>query len=505
MTAERAGASAGASSFRDGALGHDGGLAFPGTGVRPEVREATGPRLSVARRYRSIGIGQAASDAACIALALVLAAPRIGALTLDSPPLWMDAKLLLACAAWVLIFHACGLYSPQHLSAPDEFRRAIGASSAGMILVVFITASSTQPFSRWGAALTWAIALGLELVTRRAWRWHQGRLKADGRLEFATVVVGGGNESIRLIGELTEVGSGFAPIGCVRFDETPTQGSTHHILGDAENLEAIVRDYGVECLFVASTEVNAAQVGKITQLGRQEGLEIRLSANAPQILTSRLALQPIGSVMALSVKPARLSQWQSALKRMFDIVVGSASLLIALPFAIPIAVAIKLTSRGPVLFRQERATKGGRPFSMCKFRTMVVDGDEVLADLAIDPSEPFFKMASDPRLTKVGRIIRSFSLDEIPQLLNVIRGDMSLVGPRPLPMDQVTANWEMLSPRLEVPAGVTGWWQVNGRSDLDPQEAIQLDLFYIENWSLSLDVYILLKTAGAVLFRRGAV
>jgi lipopolysaccharide/colanic/teichoic acid biosynthesis glycosyltransferase len=164
-----------------------------------------------------------------------------------------------------------------------------------------------------------------------------------------------------------------------------------------------------------------------------------------------------------------------------------------------IAVAIRLDSRGPVFFHQERVTKDGRIFRMHKFRSMRTD-----VDAALDTTRPFFKLQSDPRLTRVGAFLRRFSLDELPQFWNVITGEMSIVGPRPLPADQVAANPELLSPRHVVSAGVTGWWQTNGRSGVTPEEALRLDLFYIENWSLTLDMYVVLKTFGAVVGRQGA-
>jgi lipopolysaccharide/colanic/teichoic acid biosynthesis glycosyltransferase len=144
-------------------------------------------------------------------------------------------------------------------------------------------------------------------------------------------------------------------------------------------------------------------------------------------------------------------------------------------------------------------TKDGRVFRMHKFRTMRTD-----VNVSVDTTTPFFKLQSDPRLTRVGKFLRRFSLDELPQLWNVIAGEMSLVGPRPLPADQVAANLDLLRPRHTVPAGVTGWWQINGRSRLTPEEALQLDLFYIENWSPTLDLYVLLKTFNAVIGRQGA-
>ena len=168
------------------------------------------------------------------------------------------------------------------------------------------------------------------------------------------------------------------------------------------------------------------------------------------------------------------------------------------------AVAVRLTSPGPAIYRQARVTRGGRVFTMYKFRTMVTGDEPDPAALPIDPAVPYFKLREDPRVSRIGRLLRSLSIDELPQLVNVIRGDMSLVGPRPLWVAQVAGNLDILAARHEVRAGITGWWQVNGRSDLPPDEAFRLDAAYVENWSLSLDLYILTRTIGAVISRRGA-
>jgi lipopolysaccharide/colanic/teichoic acid biosynthesis glycosyltransferase len=208
--------------------------------------------------------------------------------------------------------------------------------------------------------------------------------------------------------------------------------------------------------------------------------------------------------MALTLKPVQLTGRQRALKRSFDLLVGSIVLALAFPFMAIVALAIPLSSRGPVLFRQRRVTRDGRPFTIYKFRTMVEDPEEALDGAVIDLSKPFFKLKDDPRLTRVGRLLRIFSLDELPQLWNVILGDMSLVGPRPLPVEQVAAHADFLAPRHEVQSGITGWWQISGRSELGSAEALRMDLFYIDNWSLGLDAYILLRTMGAVFSRKGA-
>jgi lipopolysaccharide/colanic/teichoic acid biosynthesis glycosyltransferase len=217
------------------------------------------------------------------------------------------------------------------------------------------------------------------------------------------------------------------------------------------------------------------------------------------VLSSRLVLQQVGSVIALSMRPVRLTGTQAVAKRAFDLVMGSLLLLCSLPFWLVAAVAIRMSSPGPVLFHQERVTRGGRTFWMHKFRTMRQD-----MPTGVDTTVPFFKLDQDPRITRVGHLLRKWSLDELPQLWNVVRGEMSLVGPRPLPAEQVAANLELLGPRHEVKAGMTGWWQINGRSDVAPTQAVRLDAFYIENWSLAFDFYIILKTISTVLERKGA-
>jgi lipopolysaccharide/colanic/teichoic acid biosynthesis glycosyltransferase len=206
----------------------------------------------------------------------------------------------------------------------------------------------------------------------------------------------------------------------------------------------------------------------------------------------------------VAVRQARLTGTQAAMKRASDITIAGIGLVISLPIQLIVGLLVALTSPGPVLFRQDRVTRGNKRFTVYKFRTMDRDADKIMDEREIDRTKPFFKGGEEPPVTPVGRVLRKLSLDELPQLWNVVRGDMSLVGPRPLTAEQVHANPEMLGPRHEVRAGLTGWWQVNGRSDVSAEEAIKQDLFYIENWSLLLDLYIMLRTVWVVLGRKGA-
>jgi exopolysaccharide biosynthesis polyprenyl glycosylphosphotransferase len=468
-----------------------GAAAHPnGHGLRPHAGDAL-------RRYRAISMGLAVTDAACLVAALI--AIYQVRYSMRPMPVRELAVVVVAPLLWVAAFRAFNLYAPQHLSPSDEFRGIIGAASLGIVLVVMAGYWSKSAFPRAWLGLSWLLVLLLEIATRRAWEAYRLRLKRDGRLAFRTLIVGTKGEATRLAETLKDPTSGFTPIGYVGTIDPSVLANGLAVVGDIGDLRRLVREHDADCFFVASTSVSAEDILQVTQVARQEGTEVRVSANLSQTLTSRLTLQKVGGAITLSIRPVRLTGTQIAMKRAFDLVMALAALAVTLPIWAAIAVAIRLSSPGPVFFRQERVSKGGRTFQMHKFRTMTVD-----ADCPVESSAPFFKLQSDPRLTPVGRVLRRLSLDELPQFWNVLKGEMSLVGPRPLPADQVAANLELLSPRHEVPAGVTGWWQINGRSGVTPEEAIHLDQFYIENWSLPLDLYIVLKTFGAVLGRKGA-
>ena len=463
----------------------------------PILEEPGGGTL---RRYHRISVGLAASDAACVIAALV--SSYYLRYSGRPMPAGEIAVIVLTPVLWVAVFQAFDLYATQHLAAPEEFRRIIGGTSAGIVLLALSSYWSNSSLSRTWVGLTWVMALTLELVTRRCWRAWQWRLQLDGRLALRTVVVGTSAEARRLVEILRTPGSGFLPLGYARALDVPfaaESASSLPVLGGIDDLDRMVQEQRADCLFVASTGITIAQMSRVSQTARRAGIEVRVLANLPQTLTSRLSLLKVGPAIALALKPVRLSGRQAVMKRAFDLVVASAALVLTLPLWVVIAVAIRLDSRGPVFFSQERVTKDGHIFRMHKFRSMRPG-----AATALDTTKPFFKLQADPRLTRVGAFLRRFSLDELPQFWNVITGDMSIVGPRPLPADQVAANPELLSPRHVVPAGVTGWWQTNGRSRMTPEEALRLDLFYIENWSLTLDLYVVLKTFGAVVGRQGA-
>jgi exopolysaccharide biosynthesis polyprenyl glycosylphosphotransferase len=458
-------------------------------------------RREVNRRYRDVALGLAASDATAICVALTLSYwVRFGVRSMSLREL---AVVGVAPLVWVLVFQAHRLYNPLHLSPAEEFRRTISAAGIGMVLLVMASYWSKSSLSRIWIGLAWCLALLLELLVRRIWRVYLHHRKLDGRLALRTLIIGSTGEAVHVAQALDTPGSGFVPLGYVQPIGSTAAEDTLPVLGGIERLRDVIREQTADCLFVASTLVRPEDIALVSRAARREGIEVLVSANMTQVLTSRLALQQIGSLVALSMRPVRLTGKQALVKRAFDLVVAGLLLVITAPILLGAMLVICLTSRGSVLFHQERVTRGGRTFRMHKLRTMRQDlpaSDALRADI----SAAFFKWDQDPRVTKVGPLLRKWSLDELPQLWNVIRGEMSLVGPRPLPTEQVASNLELLGPRHEVPAGVTGWWQINGRSDVGPEDAVRLDAFYIENWSLAFDLYIILKTFGTVIKRKGA-
>jgi exopolysaccharide biosynthesis polyprenyl glycosylphosphotransferase len=458
---------------------------------------------SAGRRLRWLSRLLPLYDAFAIAVALGVAHGMNGASPATAGE--MIGTLVVGAIIWVAVLHLFGAYPDRDEGGSSDLRRMIGACAMGTLGLSIVSVWWSRPIPRPSLAAVFAIALGLEVFGRSLIRAVSVRARRDGSTALRTAIVGTNDEAYQLARSLSSRRD-FVPIGLIDVSGTGNgQRDGIPVVGSLLDTEAVLEANGVECVYVASSAISPSQIESVSRACRRARVELRISTNVVGIHPSRLLVRSVEGLTALSVKPVRLSGYQTVIKRTFDIVIGSLALLIAMPFIAMIAVAIRLTSRGPAFFRQQRVTKDGRTFTMYKFRSMVIDPERALEGKTIDLTKPFFKLEDDPRLTRFGSALRSLSLDELPQLWNVIRGDMSLVGPRPLPLEQVEANRDFLAPRHEVRGGLTGLWQVSGRSELDSEEALRMDCFYIENWSLNLDIRILLKTFGAVLARRGAL
>jgi exopolysaccharide biosynthesis polyprenyl glycosylphosphotransferase len=462
------------------------------------------PQSTTRREYTFLYTAMAASDALAVVLSLLVATlVRWGG---QRFPANLPVLIVLAPLLVVIIFRMCRLYEVHLISPGEEFRRVILAVSLTITGLVILSFWSDWTFSRSWIALVWGFSIVSALLSRRIWHWFIARARQGGRLSFRTLIVGANDEAEALSREMRLQGLGFTPVGYVTSDREASTARNLPILGSTRELRRLIAEAGVDCVFVASSAIRSEVVVDVARAARQAGVDVRVTANLPKVLTTRLAVQPLGSTMALSVRPVRLTKYQAAAKRSFDLVLASLGLIVTLPLWLVVAAAIRLNSPGPVLFRQLRVGHRGKPFRMLKFRTMVTDAESMLDSLRSrnEATGPLFKLRDDPRVTRVGKALRRWSVDELPQLLNVLRGDMSLVGPRPCLPEEVREFEEWQFDRFEVRPGITGLWQVSGRSMLTFDEYLRTDLFYIDNWSLPYDLYILLKTVPILFSGRGA-
>jgi exopolysaccharide biosynthesis polyprenyl glycosylphosphotransferase len=293
-------------------------------------------------------------------------------------------------------------------------------------------------------------------------------------------------------------------------DDHPRRGSTDigrfRALGDTSNLPRIIQEEQVDEVLITLPWTYHRKILAIVDQCERERVRARIVPDLFQLSLSRVDVDNIGGVPVIGLREPTIGLWQRAFKRALDLTVALAGLILLSPLFLLIGLAITLDSPGPVLFAQARVGRGGREFTIYKFRSMRQGADEekeALADLN-EASGPIFKIRDDPRRTPVGRALRHWSLDELPQLYNVLRGEMSLVGPRPATPAEVAQYEDWHVKRLAVRPGITGLWQVSGRSELPFDEMVLLDIYYVENWSPALDAKILLRTVPIWLSGKGA-
>ncbi len=468
------------------------------------------------RSYRRHAFFTDLALATCVSLvAAVLRAVTVGqgvGLLGDEGMRWAAVLLPLA---WVACLAWSRAYAPRYLGAgPEEYRaitRAIVALLAGSAVLSY---AFMLEVSRGFVAFALPLLLVGTALGRYSLRTRLHRRRAAGEMLQSTIVVGRADavaDMIRQIRQHPEV-NGLNVVGaCVNgMDSSWVSLGTIEdvpILGAPEDAILAVDQVQADVVAVASSPDFSGQ--PLRRFGwqlEQRDVDLLVSPGIIEVAGPRLALRPAQGLSMLHVERPLTQGLVYRSKAALDRVVGAVLLLLASPVLLTIAALIRLESRGPALFKQVRIGNEGQPFTMFKFRSMVQDAEALLPDLTEDHdgNAILFKMREDPRVTRVGRFIRKFSLDELPQLLNVIRGDMSLVGPRP-PLGSEVDNYEFDAlRRLRVRPGMTGLWQVSGRSDLSWEDSLRLDLWYVDNWSWALDGQILVRTARAVLKGRGA-
>lgn len=407
-----------------------------------------------------------------------------------------QAPLAFAIPVWLGVFAANRLYSQRRCqNALEEGRRLITAGlGAAVTLVMVGFLLKDNPARSWlfGSMILGTLAAA---VGRQTVRGVVTRLRERGRWMTPTVVVGRRQAKALTEAVMCDPSAGILPVGIcgMQVDNLATWSVT-------EIGSAVVATAASQVILVAE-DLERHEIAAAIEVADTLPVHLVVLPGLDHLLIGSLRLVTVGNEPGLALEPPSLHGYQAAAKRVLDVAAASLLLVLTAPALLVAAVAIRLDSSGPALFRQSRMGRNGTVFDVLKFRTMRV-GNMAASPVQLDDLTFLRKPVADPRVTRVGRTLRRTSVDELPQLWNVLRGDMSLVGPRPLPL------WEAealdLRRRLIVRPGLTGLWQVSGRSMLSPEERIRLDLVYVQNWNLLLDLSILLRTVPAVVGRRGA-
>jgi exopolysaccharide biosynthesis polyprenyl glycosylphosphotransferase len=444
------------------------------------------------------------ADVALVASAFMLA--YLGRFSIDDsiPTLGLDKYVRLALLQGVftaVLMAMHGLYALERPQTWPVRLRAI-ASSTSTALVLVITISyflGDQAFSRLWLAIGWAGSI----VALSVWRAlaHRGyEALRENVAPSNRVLIVGANRLGRELAE--ELQGSYQVVGYVD-NGSDLEHLDLPLLGPIAQLEEVVQAHAVDELIIALPANRRDQVSRLLARGFRRHVQVKLLPDLPSLLPDRFEVHQIGGRRYIGFVPVAAVSWA---KRALDLMMVCTGLVLAAPLLLVIAIAVKLDSPGPVFYRQQRVGKNGQHFWMMKFRSMCVDADRRLEELRSqnEATGPLFKMRKDPRITRVGGVLRRWSLDELPQLLNVLRGEMSLVGPRPpLPKEvEQYEDWQL--GRLRAVPGLTGLWQVSGRSEVPFHDMVRLDLHYIRNWSLALDLEILLRTVPTVLTNRGA-
>jgi exopolysaccharide biosynthesis polyprenyl glycosylphosphotransferase len=414
---------------------------------------------------------------------------------------------------WLVIFAANGLYVKKNLlGGTREYSRVLRSASGGFLVIVLAGfLGPTLIIARGWLLMTWGISFLFVAGARFALRRYIYSLRKRGYFLTSAVIVGANQEGRWLAEQLLHAEtSGLHVVGFVDKKEPPTARLFHDLpcLGPAENMGEIIENYHIGEVILASSAFSAHDYlfDIFRTYGASEKINLRMSSGLYEILTTGLTINEIAYVPLVDVNKVRLAGLDSALKFVFDYVVTIIGLIILAPILLLIGLCIKISSPGPVLHRRLVMGLNGKQFYALKFRTMVTNGDEILdkhPELKLELATNH-KLKNDPRITRIGAFLRKYSLDELPQLFNVLRRDMSLVGPRMISPEEAAKYEQFVMNLLTVLPGITGLWQVSGRSDVSYEERVRLDMYYVRNWSLWLDFQLMFQTIPAVLKAKGA-
>lgn len=410
-------------------------------------------------------------------------------------------------ALWLLMLAVLDSRDQDEIGAGStEYRRVIRAGVATLVLQIVAGFFLGLDLPRLWVGTTVPVGIALLVVSRWGWRrWLVAR-RAEGAYSHRVVLIGSTATVLRTARDLDrEPGHGYRVVG-VALTDGPVGGRIADlpIVGAVDDVPDALRVLGADTVMATSSDHLPADRIRDLAWHLDPRHHLLVAPSITDVGGSRIHLRPVAGLPLIHVETPHQAGAGRAMKRLFDVVLAAVGLVVLAPVLAVIAVLVHRDSAGGVLYRQERIGRDGEPFSILKFRSMVADADARRADLVAGHGKGLFKLAADPRVTRVGAVLRRFSLDELPQLVNVLRGEMSLVGPRPALPTEVSEYDRRELRRLAVTPGLSGLWQVSGRSDLDWADGIRLDLYYVENWSMTQDLQILWRTARAVVGSDGA-
>ena len=474
-------------------------------------------RQSLATQRLALAVSLAVADAIALGLALRIAysirfelqitvAPEVAPNLADYQGL---AALLIPL--WLLVFALFNLYDSQaNLGGPAESARTFNACTVATMFVIVATFLVPQfVISRMWLVSMWLLSFALVAADRFLARRVVYALRRRGYLLSPALIIGTNQEALSLATFLADSqSSGVRTLGFVSTNGPETASPAGlPCLGSVREIEAIIRAHGIEDLIVAITALSREELLRLCEDVDSLPVHLRLSSGLYELLTTRVDVHTLGTVPLLTLQKSRLTREEAVVKTCLETSLAVLGLLVLWPLMLAIAVWIRLDSRGPVIHRRRVLGVSRRTFDAYKFRTMHVNGHELLSvnDEAAAALRMDHKLKDDPRVTRAGRWLRRYSLDEVPQLFNVLLGQMSLVGPRMITVDELDKYGRQRMNLLTVKPGITGLWQVSGRSDLSYDERVRIDMYYVRNYSVWLDLQILfVQTLPAVLKGRGA-
>lgn len=385
-----------------------------------------------------------------------------------------------------------------------EYRRLVDATIAVFAFTVAVAFFLGMEISRLLLAVIFPVGLALLLASRWLWRQWLRRRQRKGDYTHRSVIIGERSKVKHVAQQIRRSkDSGYTIVGVIT-DGVPSEGMPQlEVLGDIRSADKALDAAHIDALIiVGSDDMDPETMRRLGYAVADRDIQMIMAPALTDVAGPRLHSRPVAGLPLVHVDFPRMEGSSRFLKRVFDLIGSAGLLLLFSPVFLVTAIAIKIDGPGRIFYHQERIGRGGRTFGMRKFRSMVQNADDQLAsllDLQGSSETPLFKVSDDPRITKIGRFLRKHSIDELPQLINVLRGEMSLVGPRPQRAAEVALYDDIALRRLAVKPGMSGLWQVSGRSTLSWEETIRLDLYYVENWSLTQDVVILFRTIRAVV------